>query len=105
MMAQEGKSARAVSNALGSNVQNVFLAMAFPWVLVTCLPILGPEYFSDFAMPAPGIKEGVYWMLGTLLFVLVFVGAGGCTLNAYAGYAMVLMYLLYLIFAIVEASL
>ena len=103
MMAQEGKSARAISNALGSNVQNVFLAMAFPWVLVTCLPILTPEWGADFAMPEAGIKEGVVWMLGTEFFLIAFVLVGGCTLNAIAGYGMILLYLAYLAFTIGES--
>ena len=30
-MAQQNKPAAAIANALGSNVQNVFLAMALPW--------------------------------------------------------------------------
>ena len=32
LMAQQNKPAAAIANALGSNVQNVFLAMALPWV-------------------------------------------------------------------------
>ena len=31
LMAQQNKPAAAIANALGSNVQNVFLAMALPW--------------------------------------------------------------------------
>merc|ERR1712039_80388 len=33
IMAQQGKSAAAIGNAFGSNVQNVFLAMAGPWII------------------------------------------------------------------------
>merc|ERR1719401_1035268 len=33
IMAKQNKPAAAIANALGSNVQNVFLAMALPWVI------------------------------------------------------------------------
>merc|ERR1711998_356842 len=38
LMAQQNKPAAAIANALGSNVQNVFLAMALPWVIFMCFP-------------------------------------------------------------------
>lgn len=104
IMAQEGKSARAISNALGSNVQNVFLALALPWMLVTVFPILTDEWFSDFPMPSPGIKEGVFWMMGTLIFLIVLV-LGGCgSLNKGGAYLLIFMYLVYLTIAILEAA-
>merc|ERR1719491_416070 len=38
IMASQNKPAAAIANALGSNVQNVFLAMAMPWVIFQCFP-------------------------------------------------------------------
>merc|ERR1719382_2182188 len=40
LMAQQNKPAAA--NALGSNVQNVFLAMAMPWVIYSCQTNFAP---------------------------------------------------------------
>merc|ERR1712224_105881 len=109
IMAQEGKTARAISNALGSNVQNVFLALAFPWLLVTVFPIKTktpgtPAWLHTFNMPATGIKEGVYWMLFTLLFMLVFVIIGKGYIHRVSGYLMIVMYLVYIVIACAESA-
>merc|ERR1711862_1045653 len=68
IMAQQNKPAAAIANALGSNVQNVFLAMALPWVIY-CLQ----QGFKDIPQNVAGIQEGVMWMVGTLLLVVIFV--------------------------------
>lgn len=57
LTAREGKSSMAVANALGSNVQNVFLALALPWTVKT--------FFAEgnfIPMATPGIMDGVVWM-------------------------------------------
>merc|ERR1712226_1639422 len=36
IMSKQGKSAASIGNAFGSNVQNVFLAMAGPWIIYLC---------------------------------------------------------------------
>merc|ERR1712107_460643 len=67
IMAGQNKPAAAIANALGSNVQNVFLAMALPWVIYICIA----SEFQPYHAKAAGVKEGVVWMMGTLL-ILVF---------------------------------
>lgn len=57
LMAQQNKPAAAIANALGSNVQNVFLAMALPWVIYQ-LQHGGKPINQNVA----GINEGVLWM-------------------------------------------
>merc|ERR1712048_501866 len=69
LMASQGKSAAAIGNAFGSNVQNVFLAMAGPWVIYMCSGY-------DFVEMKPekkgqSVSEGVSWMVGTLVLVVL----------------------------------
>lgn len=59
---RRGRVGMAVANALGSNVQNVFLALGIPWVAYT---LLNPAS-SPLLVSAAGIGEGVWFMLGTL---------------------------------------
>merc|ERR1712187_708570 len=70
IMAQQGKSAAAIGNAFGSNVQNVFLAMAGPWMIYLCYT---GEVGIENSLKAKGqsVGEGANWMLGTLLLVVV----------------------------------
>lgn len=93
LMAQQNKPAAAVANALGSNVQNVFLAMALPWVAYG-LQTGAQPINQDVA----GIQEGVYWMMGTLaLVVLMAVVPPACALQWSFGPILVAVYVVYLI--------
>jgi len=68
LMAKQNKPAAAVANALGSNVQNVFLAMAVPWII-----FMATQGIKAIPQEVDGIVEGVYWMMGTLFLLLLFV--------------------------------
>merc|ERR1740117_438368 len=68
IMASQNKPAAAVANALGSNVQNVFLAMAVPWII-----FMATQGIKSIPQEVDGIVEGVYWMMGTLFLLLLFV--------------------------------
>lgn len=89
LMAKEGRSAMAIANALGSNVQNVLLALAFPWFLRT---LTGGPY----PIAADGIQTGIIWMAGTLVIVVGFSLVGGCQFNRIQGYVLVALYAVYL---------
>lgn len=83
LMSKQDKSAAAIANALGSNVQNVFLAMAAPWIIYMATPtavcaVICAEPKEQWASipqlpPKKGQStgEGVLWMLGTLVLVIV----------------------------------
>jgi Ca2+/Na+ antiporter len=93
LMAQQNKPAAAIANALGSNVQNVFLAMALPWVIYSC-----QTDFQPIKQNVAGINEGVFWMAATLLLVVVFVILPGfCTLSRTNGIVLIILYVFYLI--------
>merc|ERR1719440_2144638 len=93
IMAQQNKPAAAIANALGSNVQNVFLAMALPWVIY-CLQ----QGITSIPQNVAGINEGVAWMMGTLILVLIMVLVPPvCAMNKSYGYLLTLVYVLYLV--------
>ena len=93
LMAQQNKPAAAIANALGSNVQNVFLAMALPWVIFQ-LQYGGKPIDQNVA----GINEGVLWMSGTLILVVFFVLLPPfCKLSYAYGPVLVMVYLAYLV--------
>jgi len=99
IMAQQNKPAAAIANALGSNVQNVFLAMALPWVIYCCT-----QNLNEIPQNVAGINEGVVWMMGTLILVLLLVLAPPvCTLSKSYGYLLSFVYLIYLVITSAEA--
>lgn len=93
LMAQQNKPAAAIANALGSNVQNVFLAMALPWVIYSA-----QNNFEPISQNVAGITEGVFWMMGTLILVVFFVlWPATCTLTKCNGIVLVSVYAAYLV--------
>jgi Ca2+/Na+ antiporter len=93
LMAQQNKPAAAIANALGSNVQNVFLAMALPWVIYSVQTGGAP-----IPQNVAGINEGVYWMMGTLILVLFFVVVPPvCALTKPSGIFLIFVYVFYLV--------
>jgi Ca2+/Na+ antiporter len=94
ILSSENKPAAAIANALGSNIQNVFLAMAMPWVIYQCQA----TNFADIPQEVAGISEGVAWMVLTLLLLVLFVLIPPiCALTKFWGWLLNLMYVVYLI--------
>merc|ERR1712137_154144 len=95
VMARRGHAAMAIANALGSNVQNIFLALAFPWCVRTTVM---PD--TVFKVQAHGILSGVIWMMTTLAVVVIVSCATRVRFPIWAGFVFVATYLVYLYFAI-----
>jgi len=116
LMSKQGKSAAAIANALGSNVQNVFLAMACPWLIYMATPTAWSYYLCveprEQWTPVPqepptkgqSVVEGVEWMLGTLVLV-VFMALlpPTCTFSRSYGVFLCCMYIVYLTWTSYEA--
>lgn len=98
LMSQQNKPAAAIANALGSNVQNVFLAMALPWVIYSA-----QHGFEPIKQNVAGISEGVFWMVATLVLVVVFVlSPGFCSLSRSNGVVLIVVYICYLVITSLE---
>jgi len=94
ILAQQGKPAAAVANALASNVQNVFLAMAFPWAFFSAQSL----NFGAVPLDVDGVSQGVVWMLGTLaLLLLLALWTPSFTLSKSHGILLILVYVAYVV--------
>merc|ERR1719456_1741480 len=62
VVSKQGKTTMALANALGANVQNVFLALAIPWTIQSCLINHGP-----FPMPVQGLEAQIAAIYITLI--------------------------------------
>lgn len=82
-------------------MQNVFLAMALPWLVRTCIPPWGP---SNFEMPSKGIIISVLCMLVTaaVLWFLVIV-KDNFQPTKQTGIILIGVYVVYLAYAILSA--
>jgi Ca2+/Na+ antiporter len=108
IMSSQNKPAAAIANALGSNVQNVFLAMALPWVIfILTKQGSGDESIKketgDLKVDVEGINEGVMWMLVTLIILLIMVFPTGCKIRKWMGYFLCILYVAWLILTSAES--
>lgn len=95
LVARRGQSGMAIANAIGSNIQNVFLALGFPWVAKA---LISPNL--RFHQDTTDIDVGIMWMAGTLMAFAVLVALGKCTLNKVSAYLLVLLYVGFLVYYI-----
>jgi len=99
IMAQQEQPAAAIANALGSNVQNVFLAMALPWAIFSAQQLS----FGPITQHVAGINEGVVWMVGTLtLLLLLALLPPAFALMKCHGALLILVYVAYLLVTSME---
>jgi hypothetical protein len=89
-VSKQGRTGMAIANALGANIQNVFLALAVPWTIQAAINN------GQFSLEAPGLTASVIWMLGTLgLMVFIVLGAG-CKMPKWSGAAFLVIYAVFL---------
>jgi Ca2+/Na+ antiporter len=90
-VSKQGRTGMAIANALGANIQNVFLALAVPWTVQAAI-----SSTNSFALGAPGLKANIAWMLGTLCLMVVIVLFAGCRMPRWSGGAFLAIYLAFL---------
>jgi len=94
-VAKQGKTSMAVANALGANVQNVFLALAVPWFIQSWFIAHGP-----FPMPVQNLFIAVLECVITLMPVLIIYIAFGFSMPRWSGWVYLLTYVAYVICAL-----
>merc|ERR1712054_723737 len=99
VVSRQGRTTMAIANALGANVQNVFLALAVPWSIQSCLINHGP-----FPMPVSGLEAQIAAIYITLMPVVLIFVCCSYTLPRWSGYVFLVTYVLYLIVALGEQS-
>jgi len=88
--ARAGRGPIAVSNALGSNVQNVFLVLALPiWIRVL--------QKGEYVMTGNDINVSIVWMAVTLGVVVVSVAAQKFQLTTEAGWFFMIVYFAFVV--------
>jgi Ca2+/Na+ antiporter len=91
-VARQGKTSMAIANALGANVQNVFLALAIPWAVQSAL-----HGGRSFPMVVDGLLPAVVSCYVTLApVVAVYVGCAQ-SMPRWSGGLFLIIYVLYLV--------
>jgi len=95
VVAKKGKTSMAIANALGANVQNVFLALAVPWTIQTWVIRGGP-----FPLVVSDLLPAVLECMITLIPVVLVYVLCSASMPRWSGGLFLLTYVVYLVFAL-----
>merc|ERR1712196_30931 len=90
-VSKQGRTAMAIANSLGANIQNVFLALALPWAVQCALN------GGSFKPPVENLFVSVMWMFATLGLMVLIVVLAGCKMPKWSGVAFLATYAFYLV--------
>lgn len=94
-VSRQGRTPMAIANALGANIQNVFLALALPWT-IQC------AFAGPVAVAEKDIIPSIMSMLVTLVLLLIVVLLARCMIGRSAGVAFLTIYVGYLVISIAQ---
>eukprot|EP00931_Biecheleriopsis_adriatica_P061491 TRINITY_DN36973_c0_g1_i1.p1 TRINITY_DN36973_c0_g1~~TRINITY_DN36973_c0_g1_i1.p1 ORF type:complete len:701 (+),score=112.36 TRINITY_DN36973_c0_g1_i1:29-2104(+) len=93
VVSRQGKTTMAVSNALGANVQNVFLALALPWTIKCYL-------VGTFPLVVEGLTAQVVEIYVTLIPLLLVFVCYDHKLPKWSGWLLLCTYAIYVVIAL-----
>jgi Ca2+/Na+ antiporter len=94
-VAKQGKTAMAIANALGANIQNVFLALAIPWMINSIGS--GPVPASEQDLTSATVS-----MIVTLAILICLVLCSRCALPKWAGALLLATYFVYFTITLIQ---
>eukprot|EP00210_Caulerpa_lentillifera_P005426 g5188.t1 len=102
-VAREGKGDMAVSNAIGSNVFDIWLGLGLPWLLV--IPFKGESGSNGTYIEVDNTEllPSIIILFGVLTFFILFMVCTQWTLNRRHGYVFVALYVVYALYYIIAA--
>lgn len=99
-VARQGKAGMAVANALGANVQNVFLALAIPWTIQAVFL----SSTGEFPMKVNGFDPAIIEIFITLLPLVLIYTCCRFSLPKWSGAIFLSTYVIYLVCALKQQS-
>jgi Ca2+/Na+ antiporter len=92
-VSRQGKTAMAIANALGANIQNVFIALALPWFCKSAA-------VGSFKVGTNNLVPSILAMVVTLALLVLVVIMVGCKMPKWAGMSFLGMYVIYLVLSL-----
>ncbi len=94
IVAKQGRAGMAVSNAIGSNIFDIFIGLGLPW-FIKSLITKEPIEFN-----IAGLDVSVGLLFGSVLLILFFLILKKWRLTQNLGFTLILLYILYVIWEI-----
>jgi len=94
LVAKQGLGNMAISNAFGSNVFNIFMALGIPWLIATLILDLGEPYKVD----SSSIKSTVILLAAFLILFILVMGYFHWKLTRNIGKLFIVLYLIFIVY-------
>ncbi len=94
IVAKQGRAGMAVSNAIGSNIFDIFIGLGVPWFIKSL--VTKKAIFFDIK----GLDVSVGLLFGSVLLILFFLVWKKWRLTQNLGFTLILLYILYVIWEI-----
>jgi len=91
IVAKKGRGDKAVSSSIGSNVFDITVGLALPWILFNL------TYKTPVAVIADGFLISIFILFLTLVIVIVTIQQRGWSLPKSTGYFFIFLYFVYVI--------
>ncbi len=91
IVSKQGRGGMAISNAVGSNIFDILIGLGLPFLLII--------FFSKgtISIHTENIKESVYFLLASILIVLLFFTANKWKVGKSFGIMLIVLYLAYIV--------
>jgi len=99
LVARQGLANMAVSNAFGSNVFNIFIALGVPWLVQTALIAPGEPY----PVPSASINSTILILAGFLMLFIIIMIVVKAEIGKRVGYSLVTLYVIFIISMILQS--
>lgn len=96
IVARQGRAGMAVSNAIGSNIFDIFIGLGFPWLLKILL------VDSDLVFDIEGLDISVGLLFASVLFIWLALVFKKWRLTQGLGFVLIMLYVLYVIWEILK---
>lgn len=96
IVAKQGRGGMAISNAIGSNIFNVFIGLGLPWLLVILI------YGQNIPVVTENLVSSIILLFATVVAILFLLITRHWRLGKYSGLFLIGLYLAYLAYAVMQ---
>ena len=96
IVAKQGRGGMAVSNAVGSNIFDIFIGLGLPWFLKSLM------IQQAIVTSTEGLVVAVGLLLGSILLILLALMYKKWTLTKGLGYVLIMLYILFVVWEILD---
>jgi len=97
IVAKQGRGGMAISNALGSNIFDIFIGLGLPWLLYILI------YGSNIPVVTENLNSSILLLFATVIAILFLLIIRRWKIGKYSGLFLITLYIAYVVWAIIQS--